>query len=133
MSEPRKVSTGVSTSPSQQGRLNPQASYSFIPRGYTNYEDILSEREMDAIRASNAQNGWGLTRGQAVSGVKKYIDGDLKSAAKAQYRFEDINYHGLNRALDSGDARKVKEWLDSTFDNVKPSPAERKLFKRFGI
>ena len=93
---------------------------------------LTPQEEEREIRA-NERNGWGFSRATAASQLERYFNGDVRTKVKVYSRFEDANFHGLNRALESGDPVKLRDWMNETYDDVKPSKKEKELYRRLGL
>ena len=93
---------------------------------------LTPQEEEREIRA-NERNGWGFTRASATTQLERYFNGDARTKVKVYSRFEDANFHGLNRALESGDPTKLRDWMNETYDDVKPGKKEKELYRRLGL
>ena len=93
---------------------------------------LTPEEEEREIRA-NDRNSWSFTRAQATAQLNRYFNGDARTKVKVFSRFEDANFHGLNRALDSGDPERLRDWMNETYDDVKPDKKEKELYRRLGL
>ena len=94
----------------------------------------LARRHLSpAETTANERSGWSFSRKSATTQLLRYFDGDARDKRKVYERFEDANFHNLNRALESGDPVELRRQMNDIFDNTAPNKQEKELFRRLGL
>lgn len=93
----------------------------------------LTDAEHRREVAANERSGWSFSRKSATTQLLRYFDGDSRDKRKVYERFEDANFHNLNRALESGDPVELRRQMNDIFDNTAPNKREKDLFRRLGL
>ncbi len=89
---------------------------------------------MEAERRANERNGWGFTRPQVITQLNRYFNGDERTKARVYYRFEDANFHMLNRALESGRLVDLRMAVEGIYEEDKrPNARERAFWRSRGM
>lgn len=73
----------------------------------------LTEQEAAEIMRENGEHGWGYTKEETLAYIEKHRNGDAHEKAAVEYRFEDVNYHGINKHLEKGDYDRAVAFVDA--------------------
>lgn len=76
----------------------------------------LTAEETAEIMRENGEHGWGYTKEETLAYIEKHRTGDAHEKAAVEYRFEDVNYHEINRCLEKGDYAGAIAFVNDNWD-----------------
>ena len=84
----------------------------------TRWHSILTEKEVDRLRAKAARIGWGFSRSSLEKEICRFESGTVKAKAKVYYLLEDCNYNDVAGALAEHDVATARVIADRIFQNL---------------